>query len=98
MENVGKEGFVDILEYINSCEYAQFKDIIKIINKRTNKVYSGNTITKRLYEIVELNLVSLINKKSERKRVIAYTKNDKTKKILDMCVLFNKALKEELNK
>ena len=67
------EGSLEILEVAKDEEAKQFTDFRKLVNSRTGKVFSPNTISTRLKELVEIGALERIITKTKREReVVGY--------------------------
>ena len=68
------EGSLEILEVAKDGEPKHFTDFREIVNSRTWKVFSPNTISTRLKELVEVEALERIITKTKRDReVVGYS-------------------------
>jgi len=67
------EGSLEILEVAKDGEPKHFTDFRELVNSRTGKVFSPNTISTRLKELVEVEALERIITKTKRDReVVGY--------------------------
>ncbi len=67
------EGSLEILEIAKDSEPKHFTDFRELVNSRTGKVFSPNTISTRLKELVEVGALERIITKTKRERdVVGY--------------------------
>jgi len=67
------EGSLEILEVAKDGKPKHFTDFREIVNSRTGKVFSPNTISTRLKELVEAGVLERIITKTQREReVVGY--------------------------
>jgi len=69
------EGSLEILEIAKDEEPKHFTDFKELVNSRTGKVFSPNTISTRLKELVEVGALERIITKTKRDREVVGYKN-----------------------
>lgn len=92
------EGSLDILEFLKKNKMGQFKDLAKLENKRTKRTFSPNTVSARLNELMDMNALTSIPVKTQRKRVLAYQISEKGLQILDAAYVFEEKLDHMVKK
>lgn len=88
------EGCLDILQYLKENKTAQFKDLSKLKNRRTGKPFSPNTLSSRLDDLEEMEAISIVAVKTDRKRSLGYEITEKGNKIIEVAANFEMRLKQ----
>ena len=87
------EGSLEILEVAKDGEPKHFTDFRELVNSRTGKVFSPNTISTRLKELVEVGALERIITKTKRERdVVGYKITPEGLKALDISYRYEEEL------
>jgi len=93
------EGSLEILEIAKDSEPKHFTDFRELVNSRTGKVFSPNTISTRLKELVEVGALKRIITKTKRERdVVGYKITSKGLKALDISYRYEEELQTALER
>ncbi|MGB7532501.1 MAG: hypothetical protein WA977_05920 [Halobacteriota archaeon] len=93
------EGSLEILEIAKDGEPKHFTDFRELVNSRTGKVFSPNTISTRLKELVEVGALKRIITKTKRERdVVGYKITSKGLKALDISYRYEEELQTALER
>lgn len=88
------EGSLEILEVAKNGEPKHFTDFKELVNSRTGKVFSPNTISARLKELVEIGALERIITKTTRDReVVGYKITAAGLKALEISYRYEEELK-----
>lgn len=82
------------LQILESCrEPKQFNDLRTILNPRTGKNFSQNTLSTRLKNLIKIGALKNIMLEKGGRRVVAYKITRKGHKILELCRSFEEDIK-----
>ena len=91
-----KRGIPEILEMINNHESKSFNDFVKIIIN--TKKLSSVTVSKRLDELIgNKSIEEVITRSTTGRRIIAYKRTEKGKKLLEQIKQLDEALTKSKN-
>jgi len=87
------EGSLEILEVAKDGKPTHFTDFRELVNSRTGKVFSPNTISTRLKELVEVGALERIITKTKRERdVVGYKITPEGLKALEISYKYEEEL------
>lgn len=86
------EGSLDILAYLKDKAVVQFKELLTLKNKRTNRGFSPNTISARVDELEKMGALQTSAVRTARRRVLGYEITEKGKEILKTAYEFEERL------
>lgn len=87
------EGSLEILEAAKDGESKHFTDFRALVNSRTGKIFSPNTISTRLKELVEIGALERIITKTQRDReVVGYRITPEGLKALEISYWYEEKL------
>lgn len=87
------EGSLEILEIAKDSEPKHFTNFRELVNSRTGKVFSPNTISTRLKELVEVGALERIITKTKRERdVVGYKITPEGLKALEISYRYEEEL------
>ena len=89
------EGTLEILEFANDIKPKCFTDFKGLINARTGRVFSPNTLSTRLKELVEIGAIERVITKTESDRdVVGYKITPEGLKALEIAYTYEKNLQD----
>jgi len=84
-------GFLEILEMANSNEARHFNDFTKISIKK--KRLSSATVSKRLDELIAVNVLEeVVSRSKTGRRIVAYKTTEKGKRVIRLATELQEAL------
>ena len=87
------EGSLEILEAAKDVKSKHFADFRALVNSRTGKIFSPNTISTRLKELVEVGALERIITKTQRDReVVGYRITPEGLKALEISYRYEEKL------
>jgi len=91
------EGALEIMEQIQDLKVGRFTDFKQLKNSRTGKIFSGNTISTRLKELIASGAVEteVIAEQGQR-RLVGYKLTANGKKALALSIEYEKRLEKVL--
>lgn len=93
------EGALEIMEKLAELGTGRFTDFRQLKNNRTGKIFSGNTISTRLKELIAAGAVENVVISSEgQRRVVGYQLTENGKKALAISIEYEKKLEHVLPK
>lgn len=88
------EGCLEILDFLNEQKSGHFNEFRALYNSRTDRIFSANTISTRLKELVELGAIKKIVSTSQKGRnSVGYKITEKGKNVLEIAYRFENELK-----